>query len=124
MLCSFSELGISDDHDGIIELPADAPIGADIRDYLGLDDNAIEVDLTPNRADCLGIRGIAREVGVLNNLDVCEPEVAAVDATIDDYYELMESNPEYENFIKNSTNWLNTKRSMCTNCNCLCSNCS
>ena len=84
MLCSFSELGISDDHDGIIELPADAPIGADIRDYLGLDDNAIEVDLTPNRADCLGIRGIAREVGVLNNLDVCEPEVAAVDATIDD----------------------------------------
>ena len=61
MLCSFSELGISDDHDGIIELPADAPIGADIRDYLGLDDNAIEVDLTPNRADCLGIRGVARE---------------------------------------------------------------
>lgn len=84
MLCSFSELGISDDHDGIIELPADAPIGADIRDYLGLDDNAIEVDLTPNRADCLGIRGIAREVGVLNNLDVCEPEVVAVDATIED----------------------------------------
>lgn len=84
MLCSFSELGISDDHDGIIELPADAPIGTDIRDYLGLDDNAIEVDLTPNRADCLGIRGIAREVGVLNNLDVCEPEVVAVDATIDD----------------------------------------
>ncbi|MDP6879535.1 MAG: phenylalanine--tRNA ligase subunit beta, partial [Alteromonas macleodii] len=84
MLCSFSELGISDDHDGIIELPADAPIGADIRDYLGLDDNAIEVDLTPNRADCLGIRGIAREVGVLNNLDVCEPEVAVVEASIDD----------------------------------------
>ena len=84
MLCSFSELGISDDHDGIIELPADAPIGTDIRDYLGLDDNAIEVDLTPNRADCLGIRGIAREVGVLNNLDVCEPEVAAVNATIED----------------------------------------
>lgn len=84
MLCSFSELGISDDHDGIIELPADAPIGEDIREYLGLNDNTIEVDLTPNRADCLGIRGLAREVGVLNNLDVCEPVVEAVSATIDD----------------------------------------
>ena len=84
MLCSFSELGISDDHDGIIELPADAPIGEDIRDYLGLNDNTIEVDLTPNRADCLGIRGLAREVGVLNNLDVCEPAVEAVSASIDD----------------------------------------
>ena len=84
MLCSFSELGISDDHDGIIELPEDAPVGTDIREYLGLDDNAIEVDLTPNRADCLGIRGIAREVGVLNNLDVCEPVVEDVTSTVDD----------------------------------------
>ncbi len=75
MLCSFSELGISDDHDGIIELPADAPVGTDIREYLKLDDSSIDIDLTPNRADCLGIRGIAREVGVLNNLDVCEPQI-------------------------------------------------
>ena len=60
MLCSFSELGISDDHDGIIELPIDAPVGQDIREYLQLDDNIIEIDLTPNRADCLGIRGVAR----------------------------------------------------------------
>ena len=84
MLCSFSELGISDDHDGIIELPADAPVGTNIREYLDLDDTSIEVDLTPNRADCLGIRGIAREVGVLNNLDVCEPAISPVPATIDD----------------------------------------
>ncbi|MCR2437402.1 phenylalanine--tRNA ligase subunit beta, partial [Salmonella enterica] len=53
MLCSFSELGISDDHSGIIELPADAPIGTDIREYLKLDDNTIEISVTPNRADCL-----------------------------------------------------------------------
>lgn len=83
MLCSYSELGISDDHSGIIELPADAPIGQDIREYLKLNDQSIEVDLTPNRADCLGIRGIAREVGVLNRVDVCEPEVLAVPATIE-----------------------------------------
>ncbi|NDV89969.1 phenylalanine--tRNA ligase subunit beta [Alteromonas sp. 345S023] len=84
MLCSFSELGISDDHDGIIELPSDAPVGADIRNYLSLDDTSVEVDLTPNRADCLGIRGIAREVGVLNNLDVNEPSIDDVQPTIED----------------------------------------
>lgn len=84
MLCSFSELGISDDHDGIMELPADAPIGQDIRDYLVLDDVTIEVDLTPNRADCLGIRGIAREVGVLNQEEVCKPEIEAVEPSISD----------------------------------------
>jgi len=55
MLCSFSELGISDDHNGIIELPADAPIGTDIREYLKLDDNTIEISVTPNRADCLAV---------------------------------------------------------------------
>ena len=88
MLCSFSELGISDDHDGIIELPGDAPVGEDIREYLNLDDYSIDVDLTPNRADCLGIRGIAREVGVLNNEDVREPVIEPVQATIDDKIEI------------------------------------
>lgn len=83
MLCSFSELGISDDHDGIIELPSDAPIGMCLREYLQLDDHALEVDLTPNRADCLGIKGIAREVGVLNQLDVCQPVIESVAGTID-----------------------------------------
>lgn len=79
MLCSNSELGISDEHDGILELPQDAPIGVDIREYLQLDDNMIEVDLTPNRADCLGIRGLAREVGVLNQAEVCKPEIGVVE---------------------------------------------
>lgn len=70
MLCSFSELGMGEDHSGILELPQDAPIGQDIRDYLDLNDSVIEIDLTPNRADCLGLKGVAREVGVLNQTDV------------------------------------------------------
>lgn len=82
MLCSFSELGMGEDHSGIIELPADAPIGKDIREYLQLDDAMIEIDLTPNRADCLGMRGIARELGVLNQLDVVEPEIFEREASI------------------------------------------
>ncbi|WP_435948009.1 phenylalanine--tRNA ligase subunit beta [Dryocola sp. BD586] len=84
MLCSFSELGISDDHNGIIELPADAPIGTDIREYLQLDDNTIEISVTPNRADCLGIIGVARDVAVLNKLPLNEPDMAPVAATITD----------------------------------------
>lgn len=84
MLCSFSELGISDDHSGIIELPADAPIGTDIRDYLKLDDNSIEISITPNRADCFGIIGVARDVAVLNGLPLTAPEIAAVPAAISD----------------------------------------
>ena len=75
MLCSFLKLGISDDHSGIIELPADAPIGTDIREYLKLDDNTIEISVTPNRADCLGIIGVARDVAVLNQLPLVEPEI-------------------------------------------------
>lgn len=70
MLCSFSELGMGEDHSGILELPQDAPIGKDISDYLDLNDKVIEIDLTPNRADCLGLKGVAREVGVLNQIDV------------------------------------------------------
>ncbi|MEE3649398.1 MULTISPECIES: phenylalanine--tRNA ligase subunit beta [unclassified Brenneria] len=86
MLCSFSELGISDDHNGIIELPLDAPIGTDIRQYLQLDDNAIDISVTPNRADCLGIIGVARDVAVLNQLPLTEPDIQPVAATIEDRF--------------------------------------
>jgi phenylalanyl-tRNA synthetase beta chain len=55
MLCSSSELGLSEDHSGLMVLPADAPIGASIRDYLALDDMVFELKLTPNRPDCLGV---------------------------------------------------------------------
>ena len=84
MLCSFSELGISDDHNGIIELPLDAPVGTDIREYLKLDDNTIEISVTPNRADCLGIIGVARDVAVLNQTELNAPDIAPVEATISD----------------------------------------
>ncbi len=72
MLCSAKELGMVDNVDGLMELADDAPIGTDIRDYLNLNDIAIDVDLTPNRSDCLGIAGIAREVGVLTGCDVMQ----------------------------------------------------
>lgn len=94
MLCSFSELGISDDHDGIIELPADAPIGTDIRDYLKLDDNAIEISVTPNRADCLGIIGVARDVAVLNQLALNAPAIEPVAATIQDTFPIQVDAPQ------------------------------
>ena len=80
MLCGASELGLEDILDGLLELPADAPIGTDFREWLQLDDSVFELGLTPNRADCLSVRGIAREVAVvtgsaLNELSV---EPAAV----------------------------------------------
>ncbi len=68
MLCSEQELGLAADANGLMELAADAPVGIDIREYLSLNDTVIEVDLTPNRADCLSVEGIAREVAVLNQM--------------------------------------------------------
>lgn len=73
MLCSAKELGIDDPQTGLMELPQDAPVGSDLRDYLNLDDSVFEVDLTPNRADCLSVQGIAREVALLNGLDWSVP---------------------------------------------------
>lgn len=81
MLCSESEMGMAESADGIMELPSDAVPGTCIRECLGLDDVTIEVDLTPNRADCLSIAGIAREVGVLNNIAVTAPEWTNVTET-------------------------------------------
>jgi phenylalanyl-tRNA synthetase beta chain len=68
MLCSSRELGLGDEHDGIMALPADAPSGTPLREYLSLDDAVIDVDLTPNRGDCLGLLGLAREVSALNGI--------------------------------------------------------
>ncbi|MFN3236302.1 MAG: phenylalanine--tRNA ligase subunit beta [Pseudomonadales bacterium] len=75
MLCSEKELGLSDNHDGLLELPVDAPTGDDVRDYLKLDDHIVDLDLTPNRSDCLGMTGLARETGLINGLDVAALEV-------------------------------------------------
>lgn len=94
MLCSFSELGMADESDGILELPLDAPIGTDVREYLSLNDVSIDVDLTANRADCLGIKGLAREVAVLNNIDVTAPAITPADVTIEDEVAIKLSAPE------------------------------
>ncbi|ROQ52910.1 phenylalanine--tRNA ligase subunit beta [Pseudomonas putida] len=84
MLCSAAELQISEENDGLLELAADAPVGQDIRVYLDLDDASIEVDLTPNRGDCLSLAGLAREVGALYGAPVTRPTVPAIAPGIDD----------------------------------------
>jgi phenylalanyl-tRNA synthetase beta chain len=84
MLCAEAELAISEESNGIMELPYDAPLGEDLRIYLALDDKIIDVDLTPNRGDCLSIIGLAREVGVLNKAEVQYPEFTAVPVTLDE----------------------------------------
>ena len=86
MLCAGAELTISEDNDGLMELPADAPIGADIREYLSLDDQVIELGLTPNRADCLSVRGIARDVAVAFDETLNETAIAPVESTIADTF--------------------------------------
>ncbi|MFT3968321.1 MAG: phenylalanine--tRNA ligase subunit beta [Sphingobium sp.] len=92
MMCSTRELELGEDHEGIIELPADAPVGAAFADYAGLDDPVIDVSVTPNKQDCMGVRGIARDlaakgVGTLRALAVPEipengpgPDVRTEDA--------------------------------------------
>lgn len=80
MLLSTRELGLDADADGILELDADIECGTDLRVALGLDDVVIDIDLTPNRGDALSIRGLAREVGVLNRLPVSAPRIEAVRA--------------------------------------------
>ncbi|KKC42887.1 phenylalanine--tRNA ligase subunit beta [Acinetobacter sp. V2] len=84
MLCGASEIDLEDKIDGLLELPADAPVGVNIREYLKLDDNVIDISITPNRGDCFSIRGIAREIAVINKLQMNEPVINSVDATIAD----------------------------------------
>ena len=86
MLCAMQELGLEESSDGLMELPLDAPVGADIREYLALNDQIIEVDLTPNRGDCLGVAGLAREVGVLNKAEVTAVSCGEVTQSITDTF--------------------------------------
>ena len=80
MLCGASELGLDGYNDGLLELPTDAPVGADVRDYLKLDDHIIELGITPNRGDCLSILGLARETAAQNNMALGGPELIVVPA--------------------------------------------
>ncbi|MGB5457571.1 MAG: phenylalanine--tRNA ligase subunit beta [Gammaproteobacteria bacterium] len=88
MLCSEKELGLAEQSDGIMELPADAPVGTSLREYLELDDTVIEIDLTPNRGDCLSVAGIARELGTLNQCDVSDQVHEPYAQQIDDTFEV------------------------------------
>ncbi|PRY65495.1 phenylalanyl-tRNA synthetase beta subunit [Vreelandella songnenensis] len=95
MICSASELGLEEDTSpGILVLPESAPVGVDFREFMHLDDMTIEVDLTPNRGDCLSIKGLAREVGVLNRLALSAPDIEPVSAEIDDTFSVSVEAPE------------------------------
>ncbi|MBS1188564.1 MAG: phenylalanine--tRNA ligase subunit beta [Rhodocyclaceae bacterium] len=83
MLCSAKELGIAEDASGLLILPEDAPVGKDVRAYLDLDDRLFTLKLTPNRADCLSLTGIAREVAAITGTHASFPEVPEVPASID-----------------------------------------
>lgn len=89
MLCSAKELGIAEEASGLLVLPADAPVGQSIRQYLDLDDQVFELKLTPNRADCLSLNGVAREVGAIAGAAVKFVKVPEVAATIGDRREVV-----------------------------------
>ena len=86
MICSAAELGLAESSDGILPLSPDAPVGRDLREFMALDDACIEVDLTPDRGDCLSVGGIAREVGVINREPVTPPRIPAVPAALEDRF--------------------------------------
>jgi len=87
MLCSEREMGLSDAHEGIIELPEDAPVGAPFAKIMGLDDPVIDIAITPNRGDCLGVRGVARDlaaagIGTLKPFTAAEPVSVSFESPI------------------------------------------
>ena len=94
MLCSGAELGLSDDHDGLLSLAADAPVGMPIEDYLDLNDQLIEIGLTPNRADCLSVMGVARDLAVMTDQPLKAPTIDAVAASIDECFPIEVTAPE------------------------------
>jgi phenylalanyl-tRNA synthetase beta chain len=94
MLCSAKELGLSEDSAGLMELPESVHAGQSLVEALGLDDTLIEVDLTPNRGDCLGIAGIAREVGTLTRTRVNRPAMPQHVPTLSDQFEIDVQAPE------------------------------
>ncbi len=94
MLCSAKELQIADDHGGLLELPADAPLGQNIREYLNLDDTLMTLKLTPNLAHCLSVYGIAREVSALTGAPLKAPTFPSIGATNQDRVAVKISAPD------------------------------
>ncbi|WP_313030213.1 phenylalanine--tRNA ligase subunit beta [Massilia alkalitolerans] len=94
MMCSAKELKISEESNGLMELPPDAPVGADIRDYLGLDDLKFTIKLTPNKADCLSVLGVAREVAALTGTPLHVPTTKQVAVNLDETLPVKISAPD------------------------------
>jgi len=94
MLCSARELKLSEDAGGLLVLPEDAPVGQDIRQYLDLDDQVFTIKLTPNKADCLSIHGVAREVSALTGAELTLPSMTPVAVTLQDKLPVKISAPD------------------------------
>lgn len=109
MLCGASEIDLEDKIDGLLELPADAPVGTNIREYLNLDDHVIDISITPNRGDCFSIRGVAREIGVINQLPVTAPEIKEVAATIVDQKQVVVTTDGCPRYLGRVIKNVNTK---------------
>ena len=88
MLCSAAELGLSDSNDGIMELAESAPVGEPLASYLELTDNVIDIELTPDRGDCLSIRGIARDLCAKNDIAMLLHEITDVTAQHDEEWQV------------------------------------
>lgn len=94
MMCSSKELGISEESSGLMELPEDAPVGQNIRDYLGLNDLKFTIKLTPNKADCLSVLGVAREVSALTGSPLSLAPTRAVPVSSDEILPVKVSAPD------------------------------
>lgn len=94
ILCTFKILNIIDNTPGIIELPEDAPIGQCFYNYLSLYDNIMDIDITPNRGDCLSIIGIAREIAVINTLKLKQLKIHVIKPTINNTLSIIVNNPD------------------------------
>ena len=93
MLCSAVELGLGDESDGILELPADAQTGQSLVEFLDLPDNVIDVDLTPNRGDCFSVLGIARDLAAMTGVALTEPESAVINESVADQQAVILEDP-------------------------------
>ncbi|MCK5425685.1 MAG: phenylalanine--tRNA ligase subunit beta, partial [Emcibacter sp.] len=119
MMCSENELGLGDNHDGIIDLPEDAPVGVKYSDYMDMDDPVIEIAITPNHQDALGIYGIARDLAAAGIGTLKSQGIAPIKGTFDSPQKVVLANPEacptfagrYIRNIKNgpSPEWLQKK---------------
>ena len=94
MLCSARELGLSEDHSGLLMLDSEAPIGADVRKLLALDDHIFTIKLTPNRPDCLSVLGVAREVAALTGAALSPPAISSVRNASDAIFPVKISDPD------------------------------